>query len=271
MFEVIASTGFNKEILGGKSIREVLKDKIIRLYSGTIPTASGVYTAADAAETGTRIVPITTAGATAKVKQKITITPVVGDASADVWSVTLNGITVSVTDDGTPSVAEVCTLLSNALKAINGTAITTPPCDLSIPDVEGLFTITDNTTNVTVEAATAGVSFEYSSTVTGATTASLTSVLTTDNAYGIRFEPYSGITVSTLERKSGDTWKGIAASTAVITHGRFLADDDAGGLSDSLVRLQGDAAVANAFFILTHTDVTVGEEISVTLAELGYE
>jgi len=260
------STGLQNKSLGQKSMRDLLNDKkIIRGFSGEIPAS------ADAAETGTRVVKITTAGATSKVKQKITITPVIGDASGDVWSVTLNGITASFTDDASATVAEVCTGLSNALNVINGTAITTPACDLSIPATEGLFTITDNTTNLTVEAATAGVPFDYSATVTGATTASLTAVLTTDNAYCIRFEPYADVSGGILERKSGDTWKGLLESDAVITHCRIMDDDDAGAVSTTLVRMQGEAATANAEFIFTHVDGKTGEEVSCTLGEIYAE
>jgi hypothetical protein len=259
------STGLMNRELGDKSTRDLMQGKIIWGFSGAIPAN------ADAAETGTRMVKITTGGAIVKVKQKITITPVVGDAAGDIWSVTLNGITAKFTDDGTPSVSEVCTGLSNALKILNGTAITTPASIVNIPATFGLFTITDNGTNLTVEAATADVPFEYSAEVTGATTASLTAVLTTDNAYGLRFEPYSGVSGAILERKSGDTWSGLLLSTGVITHCRIQADDDTGALSTTAVRMQGNAAVANAEFIFTHVSGTAGETVSVTLGEIYKE
>ena len=259
------STGLMNQELGNKSTRDLLNGKIIWGYSGAIPVASGIYSAADAAETGTRVIRFTTAGATAKVAQVMRITPATAGTTGT-WSVTVGKDTVIFTDDGIPSVAEVCAGLTNLLNVMAGGAITTPPGVMNT-DNNGVFTVTNNTTSVDVTSAVAGVPIEVSSSCTGAGN-TLVTTTQTDNAYGIRFEPYSGVSGAILERKSGDTWSGEMLSDAVITHCRIQADDDAGGLSTTLVRMQGQAATANAEFVVSHTDGKTGETISVTLGEI---
>ena len=249
-----ASTGLRNLMLGQNDMRTALKDAVLNIYSGSAPAT------ADAAATGTLLCTITGDSATAKVKQLYTITPIIGDASGDVWSVTLNGITAKFTDDASATVAEVCTGLSNALKVLNGTAITTPASDLSIPATEGLFTITDNTTNILVEAATAGVSFTCTATVTGATTASLTAVETTPNAFGLKFETYAGIASGIIEKDSGQVWSGVCVATGTAGYYRLQGDStvDTGGLSTTLPRLQGTISTANADMNMTSINKVVG-------------
>lgn len=263
------STGFIKETFGsGKSTREVLKDFIMWGFSGTVPAT------ADAAETGTRLVKFTLSGATVKAKQKIRITPTVGTASAAVWNVKLggqDGVTVSITDDGTPTATEICTALYNALRVQTGVvAATTPAHTVNNPDVYQKFTFTDNTGTLDIEAATAGVSFEVSVSVSGAGagTGSIATSTITEHAYGFRWEAYSGIESGELERLSGDEWKGTFLADGVLTHGRIQSDDDTGILSTSAVRLQGLIAVANSEITVTHVDGVTGEEVSASIAKL---
>ena len=262
------TTGYAKFLLAGGSDREALKDKVVVLYGGTIPVASGGYTAAEQAA-GQVLGIGSLSGATTPAKQKITITPVVGDANAASWWVTLNGVKVSFIDDGTPSVAEVCTGITNALETINGTAITTPASTVNIPDTYGLFTITNNTTNVTVEAATANVSFDYDSGVVGGTTATMVSVLTVDSAYGLQFEPFSELSTNVLTLKDNAKIIANITATGVITYGRIQTVADDGSLSTAYLRMQGNVATANAEIIVDQTNVTSGATISVSLAQIG--
>lgn len=274
-----ASTGFKNAVLGsGKSVRDIAKDMVLRVFSGVVPVD------ADAAETGTYVGTITTGGATAKVAQVVTITPVTAGTTGT-WTVVLNGQTIIFTDDGTPTVAEVCTGLVRAIDVAQGkagqsiTTVTagavTAGATLNIPDIYRLFTVADNTTNITITAATAGVSFEYSSTATGAGN-TLTSVLTTDSAYGLRWEIEGNVAGGILEKLSTDTWSGVASVDGTpITYGRWVEETgaygtgDSGALSTTEKRIQALCGTSGSEIVLTHVDVVAGETITVTSASLN--
>lgn len=259
------STGLAKYLHSTGSMKKCFTGGKLEIRSGAAPAT------ADAAATGTLLYTIVNAAAVAKVKQKIRFTPTPGTANGGVWNIILNGHTFSFTDDGTPSVAEICTGLYNLIRAgIRTTAITTPAGAITIPDVDGLFVLTDNATSLDIEAATAGIPFDYSATVTGAGagTGSWATAIQTADAYGLQFEDASAITLGELEKLSTQTWSGIAVADGTPGYFRLVTDADAGGLSTTLPRFQGTVStVAGSDMVITHATVTTGETINVDSAK----
>jgi len=248
------STGVRNALL--PYLREMFNRGIasLKLYAGAIPTPTAAQTAAgvaasDLAVTGTLLCTVTASGASVKAKQKIRFTPVIGTATAGDWTITLNGVTFKFTGDGSVTIAEVCTGLYNLIRAgQRTTAITTPAGAITIPDIDGLFTLTDNATSLDIEAATAGISFDYSSAVSGsgAGTATFASSIVTADAYGLQFEAIADIATGILEKLATQEWKGTNAASGAATHWRLVLDGDTGALTSTEKRLQGLINTANS-------------------------
>ena len=242
----LISTGARNSMVHTNSLRDIFNRGCskIKIYSGSIPAT------ADAAETGTLLCTITNDGASVKAAQKIRFTPTPGTANAAVWSITLNGTTVSFTDDGSPQPAEICTGLYNAWRVASGAiAVTTPACTINNPDVYQKFTFTDNSGTLDIEAAVAGVAFDYSAAVSGAgagTGSWGTPTVVTADAYGLRFEAIADVASGILEKLTTQTWRGTNVATGVATHFRLVLDSDDGTLSTSQPRFQGGVSTANS-------------------------
>lgn len=239
------STGLRNLMLHTNSLRDVFNRgcAVLKIYSGSLPAS------ADAAVTGTLLCTITNAGAAVKAKQKIRFTPTPGTANGGIWGITLNGTLVTFTDDGTPTAAEICTGLYNAWRVASGAiAVTTPACTINNPDVYQKFTLTDNTGTLDIEAATSGVAFDYSTSITGAgagTGSWATSIITAD-AYGLRFEAVADIASGIIEKLASQTWQGTNTATGVASHYRLVLDSDTGVLSTTEPRIQGAVSTANS-------------------------
>ena len=237
---LFGSTGLRNSLL--PFIREMYNRGCAKLmiYSGAIPAS------ADAAVTGTLLNTITGGGASAKVKQKIRFTPSVGDGAANDWTITLNGVSFKFVDSGALTAAQICTGLYNLILAGNGTAITTPAGTITIPDVNAKFTLTDNTGTLDIEAAVAGVAFDYSATVSGAGTGSWTTTVMAADAFGLQFEAIADISAGIIEKLASQDWKGTNVASGAATHWRLVLDGDTGTLSTSEVRIQGQINTAGS-------------------------
>lgn len=258
------STGLAKYLHATGSMKKCFTGGKIEIRSGAAPAT------ADAAATGTLLYTIVNAAAVVKAKQKIRFTPVIGTATAGDWHITLNGISHKFTGDGSVTIAEVCTGLYNLIRAAQRTtAITTPPGTITIPDIDGLFTLTDNGTSLDIEAATAGVPFSYSSSVdgAGAGTATFGNAIVTADAYGLQFEDAADVTLGALEKLASQTWSGVVVADGTPGYFRLVTDGDAGGLSTTLARFQGNVStVAGSDMTITHATVSIGETINVDSA-----
>lgn len=243
---VYESTAVRNQTLTTYSVRDLINRShaVINIYSGSVPAT------ADAAVTGTLLCTITNNGASVKAAQKIRFTPTIGTANGGIWTISLNGTSVSYTGTGAPETpSEVCTGLYNAWRVASGAiAVTTPACTINNPDVYQNFTFTDNTGTLDIEAAVAGTYFDYSATVSGAgagTGSWTTSVITAD-AYGLRFEAAGDVSGGILEKLATQTWKGTNVATGVASHFRLVLDGDTGTASTSECRWQGLVSTANA-------------------------
>ena len=260
---LIASTGHAKYLHSTGSVRKAYRGGRIDVYGGAAAPAT-----ADAAAVGTKLYSITNNAASAAVKQKITFTPTVGTAVAAVWNIILNGITHSYTDDGTATPTEICDGLRALITASMGGALTTPAGTIGIPDVASMFALTGTATLI-VEAATAGVPFDYSASVSGAGagTGSWATEITTADAYGLEFEDASDIAAGILEKLASQTWSGVAVAAGTPTYFRLVQSADTGALSTTLPRLQGTiSTVAGAAMVVSNATVALGQTIYVDSA-----
>jgi len=212
---------------------------ILKIFSGTIPAS------ADAAETGTLLNTIKNDDAAAKVKRKLTITPVTSGTTGT-WTFAHNGVTATWTDDGSPSVAEVCAGMVAMIKALTGEAnATTPNFAVTAGPTYHSVDAVNNTTNFTIEAHTAGINFDAAFSATGAGN-SFTVDETTEDAYGLQFEAAADVALGVMEKLATQTWKGTNVASGVASHARLVLDGDTGTLSTSAVRRQFGVSTANS-------------------------
>jgi hypothetical protein len=204
----------------------------------------------------------------------VNVTPVIGTSSAANWVVTVNGESVDFMDAGSPSVAQVCVGLTNALNVLSGhTAVTTPACTIQGANY-GLFTATTDNTKVTITANTAGNSFSFSATNPSNGSGTLTAVLTTPNQYGLDFEPYADIAGGIISMNPGDVWSGVCSATGTAGYFRLqtIADTGATDGPSSFVfpRLQGTVSTANADMNMTSINKTQGATETISSASFTF-
>ena len=265
------STGLRNQWLGSKkSLRDIFNFGCAKIM---LYAASALPATADAAVTGTLLATITRASGTVKAKKKIRITPTAGTANAAEWNVTLNGIKVTFVDDATPTAAEICTGLYNAIRAAIGTtSYTTPASKLNIPEIYGAFTLTDNTGTLDIEAAVAGTDFDISLSVSGAGagTGSMAASTITEDAYGLKFEAEADVSGGIIEKLAADSWSGVAVADGVAVYGRLVLDSDTGVLSTTEPRLQGQVGVSGSDFNLDYIDLATGKTVNVSSFKITY-
>jgi len=251
---VSISTGLRNQLLGNKSIRDILRGGYLDVRSGPAPAT------ADAAVTGIQLVKIVRASLTSKVAQVMRITPTAGTAAAAVWNVTVNGDQVSFTDDGTPLATEICTGLTNLLDVLGGGAITTPAGTIQTDKCSARFTVTNNGSTIDITSSVAGVPIDVSSSVSGAGagTGTLITTTQTEDAYGISLEAYSDVASGIVEKLATEVWSGVAVATGTAGYVRYVADGDTGVLSTSKPRIQGVVSTSNAPFIISSVNVVLG-------------
>lgn len=252
---LIISTGARNRILGDKSLAEAMGDMVCKIYVGSAPAT------ADDAVTGQLLVTITNASKTVKAKQKETLTAVVANELD--YNVVLNGVTITYTSDASATADEISAGLKAAIDTASGTK--TGDTTINNPKIHGLFTTTDvggGSGQITIEAATAGVAFSISVSSVGD---KLSYETTREDAYGIHFEPYSGVENGIIEKKSGETWSGVCVATGIAGYARLVKEDDDGTESTTQPRLQGIAATANADFIVTNVNFASGATQTIDL------
>lgn len=253
---ILISDGLKKEVLGEKSLRDILRGGHIKIYSGAAPET------ANAAVTGTPLNKITRASLSAKVAQVMRVTPTAGTANAADWKVTVNGDTVIFTDDGTPTAAEICTGLTALLNGLAGGALTTPAGVINTAKCDGKFTVTNNGTTIDITSAVAGVPIDVTSEVvngggTKGTGTNVTTTITAD-AYGISLEESSGIATGIIEKASAEVWSGLGLADGQAGYFRYVKDDDDGTLSTTQPRIQGVVSTANAPLIIKNINIYTG-------------
>jgi len=237
MAEVITSTGF-KNILAKKGIKEALTGYIINIYSGTPPAS------ADDAETGQKLVTITTDGAswTASTAQEdyfaitavgsdgdtltVTITPPSGTPETFTFTKTS---AFTTTDDIAREVVRLINEGSNIVRAVAATETTE-----SAVILVSLFPGDGYTVNVAVTG-----------TLAASPTGDLTPIVANSKGKGLHFEYLAGVSGGILEKASGDTWKGTVAISGAASWFRIQTNDDTGASSTTAVRIQGNCSTSS--------------------------
>jgi hypothetical protein len=248
------STGIRDAALGtakfGKaSYREQMQGMVLKIFSGAAPAS------VDDAQTGTLLCTITNNAATVAAKQKlsIAITPV----NAATYTVTIDGVAISYTADGTATAAEICDGLVAFINAVT----------------LGVVASNDGSDNLLIEAGTAGVPFEYAVTDDDTGT-NLVVTVAVEDAYGLHFETDALATDGELEKDAAQIWSGINAATGTAGYARFVEVGDAGGASTTAKRVQGAVNTANApvevssvsFVVAAYTNITA---FKLTLPEVS--
>lgn len=258
---ISVSDGLRNQVLGSKSVRDILRGGHIMIYSGLAPAN------ATKAVTGTPLVKITRASLTVKQAQVMRITPTPGTAAGADWKVTVNGDTVVFTDDGTPSAAEICTGLAALLNGLAGGALTTPAGKIQSANCNGKFTVTNNGTTIDITSAVAGVPIDVSSEVVngGGSKGTGTNVTTTQTAdqYGISLEPFSDIASGIIEKAVGEVWSGVGLADGTAGYFRYVRDDDTGVLSLTEPRIQGVVSTSNAPLTIKNINIYAGATVTV--------
>lgn len=245
------STGLRDLMLATKSLKKALDGGVIQYYQ----SSGGIPATADDPVTGTLLCTITDSSATTNTaKKKITITPTTAGTTGT-WTVAINGLAVTFTDDGSPTVAEVCAGLSAAINVVMGQADgTTPKFKVSAGGEYGAVVAVDGATSFTVEAVSAGTLFDYSVAATGAGN-SLAAVITLAAAYGLLFEADADATAGIVEKLASQTWSGKAAATGTVDYFRFVTYGDAGSSSTTLPRIQGNVATSGSDLNISSTAI----------------
>jgi len=252
---LMISTGLRNSILGDKSLAETMGDMVCKIYSGSAPAT------ADDEETGQLLVTITNGSKTVKAKQKVMVTATV--ANSFNYSITLNGVTVTYTSSASATADEISSTLKDMIDVATGVEMNSG--FINNPKVYGLFTTTDvggGSGQIAIESAIAGVAFNIS------VGDNLRYETITENAYGIHFEPYSGVENGIIEKKSGEVWSGVCVATGTAGYARLVRDDDDGTASTTQPRLQGTVATANADVIVTSVNFAKGATQTIDLASV---
>lgn len=267
---IYLSTFARNQMLHTSTLRDYMQRRCFKmgLYSGSIPAS------ADAAVTGTLICTVTGGGETAKAKKMVRYTPVTSGTTGT-FSITLNGVVYTFTDDASPTVAEVCTGLYRLINTAQGatskyfTTATdgaiTAGGRINIPGIYQKFTLTDNTTSLDIEAATAGEDFDYSATATGAGNSISTAVITED-AYGLKFEAVADIASGVIEKLASQTWSGENAADGVVSHYRIFEDGDDQTVAQGTTyfRIQGQVSTAGADLNFRSTTFYSGDTTTIS-------
>ena len=259
------STGFLNQILGGRSVRELLNDMALDLYSGTPPAYAD-----DSPSVGVLLCTLTKSGgallttdrSTPQV-DKITI-PNATLANTVKINVTVDGVgpttltytIVSADTTDTKVAIKVARMINDnypLLRAIADQAATGPAV-LWVQGMDGLaFTLADGG---------------------GSTTATITNPQAAVVCNGLHWTAPSGVaavdsTQGAISNLGTETWQGTPAATGVVGWFRFRKPGDSQAQSLSDVRVQGVVAPSGSEMDMPNPNVTAGTPISLSSYSLN--
>jgi hypothetical protein len=242
------STGLRNARLGGKGLREIFEDSIIKIYTGTAPAT------ADDAETGTLLVTISKASGTVSLGEvstakeaKVTIND---HASGGTFKLAINGTTITYTNTPDLDAAGVAAGLALLIENTFGDLVGAHACGLAViyvfSKVRGLtFTIADP----------------------GAGTGSLTVV--DDTVANSRCDAIQlGAPSAGVISKEAAVWSGVVAATGTAGYFRLLKTDDTGISSAVQIRLQGNVATSGQEMTISNTSLVAGATQTIDTASI---
>lgn len=268
MGNVKISTGLANALARGDSLKALLTDYVLQIFSGSVPNS------ADDAETGTLLVTITTDGnswsASTKQVSTFDITDI-GD-NGDTLTVTISPVNPSGSNE----------IIQYTKSASESTKLEVAQAVASLINSNSVLTramACNNGSNaaVIVESKYAGDSFSMTAVASGnLTVGSVSDLVANSRGNGLHFEGAQGVADGILQ-KADDTWKGTVVASGTASYFRLKANGDAGGqdaagtykriqgtvgtLSDSPLQLSGSSTLTQ------DTTITIGSfSIQVPLA-----
>lgn len=232
------STKLRNDLLGGKNLRQVFEDAVIKIYSGSAPAS------ADSAATGTLLVTISKSSGTVSS----------GEVS------TAQEAKVAINDHGSGSTYKV---LINSTTAVTYT--NTPDLD-AIPVAAALTELINNcgepvwaaaagTVNIYVRSKVRGLAFTIAdNSSTGSITVTESAVANSASDAVKLGAPSAGAIT-----KDANTWSGVAVATNTAGYFRMVnSADDEGATGSTYPRIQGSVATSGAEMTLSNTTITSG-------------
>jgi hypothetical protein len=245
------STGLRDGLLKTKSWKKSLEDKVLSIYSGTAPST------ADDAVTGTLLVSLTLASGTftsgtLSTRQIDTFNITGSPAEAD---------TVTVTITPTGGTVETYTYTVPAGPTTDTVAIGVAALIDASDYVEAIASTATTESAILIRSRFAGEGFASTTAKTGTLTISVTGAVTPTVANirlnGLHFELPSTEASGTLDKETG-VWSGAVTTTGIASWFRVQANNDAGTLSTTAVRLQGNISTANSELDIPSLTLTSG-------------
>lgn len=243
------STRLRNDLLGGRELREIFEDAVIKIYSGAAPTA------ADDAVTGTLLVTITKASGTVTSGEVSTAKEaklVIGShALNETFIVTINGTSYTYTNN--PDVGDEIAVATEVAKMINNAE-------------QPVWAATCGTATIYIRSKYRGLNFTIAKSGTGTHTLTDDAVanVTQDT---IRFGAPSAGAIS----KDAAVWSGVAVATGTAGYFRIVNSADDGSLDSvnlDYPRLQGSVGVSGTEMTLSNTTITSGATQTIDTATI---
>lgn len=255
MGNISISTGLAKTLATQGSLKEALTDYVLEIFSGAVPAS------ADDAESGTKLVTITTNGEdwSASETQVVSFDVTAVGNEGDTLTVTISPVTPSgdneviqytrsASDDTTLKIAKAVANLINAQSEL-------------------VRAVACGSGTVVISSRFKGDEFSVTTAVSGDITVSAVSEITSNvRGKGLHFENPQDVSNGVLEKAPDDTWKGSVQTTGTASYFRIKAHDDNGGADSSKIRIQGTVGtladsplqVSGSSTLTAGTSVTIG-------------
>jgi len=262
MGNVYISTGLARALAVKGNLKELLTDFVLEIFSGSVPSS------ADAAESGTKLVTVTTDGnswsaSTAQVS-KFNITALGSDG--DTITVTIqptdpSGNNEQVTYTKTSSDDSLLKLAQSVAAAINS----------DIEMVRAVATSDGSEASVVVTSRYPGDSFNMTVSATGSiTVSSVTELVASSKGNGLHFESHQNVSAGVIE-KSSDTWKGTILNTGTASYFRLKAHSDNGAESTTALRIQGAVGTTTGVPLQLSGSTTLTKDTELTIGSFYVE
>ncbi|RLC49295.1 MAG: hypothetical protein DRH57_00300 [Candidatus Cloacimonadota bacterium] len=255
MGNIMISTGLAGALATKGSLKELLTDFVLEIFSGAIPAS------ADDAESGTRLVTITTDGEDWSPSKKQVV-------SFDVTNEGAEGDSVTIT------ITPVVPSGSNEVIQYNRTADDDTTLKVALGIAEAINANSNLVEAVACGSGTVVVSSKYKGdgfslnvVASGSLAVSdVQEVVANVRGKGLHFESPQTVTAGVLEKANDDVWKGTVVATGTASYFRIKAHDDNGGADSSKLRIQGTVGtlsdsplqISGSSTLTAGTSVTIG-------------
>ena len=257
MANILISTGLSKALACKGSLKELLTDFVLEIFSGAVPSS------ADDAESGTKLVTITTDGNVwSESKAQVN--------SFDITALGNDGDTITVTITPTnPSGSNEVIQYTKSSSEDTLLKMAQAVADLINVQSELVRAVACGTGTVVVSSRFKGDAFSLSVVVGGDITVSnVTELVANVRGNGLHFESPQGVSNGYLE-KTDETWKGTVVATGTASYFRIKAHDDNGVADPSKIRIQGTVGTLADSPLQLSGSSTLTAGVSVTIGSFS--